>query len=43
MTVNITVTMDGTELERLTREDYLYAIGSGEFTEMSGAITRTAR
>ena len=30
-TVNITVTKDGTEVERLSREDYLYAIGSGEF------------
>ena len=31
VTVNITVTKDGTEVERLSREDYLYAIGSGEF------------
>jgi len=27
VTVNITVTKDGTEVERLSREDYLYAIG----------------
>jgi trigger factor len=41
VTVNITVTKDGAEVERLSREDYLYAIGSGEFgarldAELSG-------
>jgi len=41
VTVNITVTKNGTEVERLTREDYLYSIGSGEFgarldAELSG-------
>jgi trigger factor len=31
VTVNVTVKKDGEEVESLTREDYLYAIGSGEF------------
>jgi trigger factor len=31
VTVNVTVKKDGDEVESLTREDYLYAIGSGEF------------
>jgi trigger factor len=31
VTVNVTVKKDGEEVESLTRDDYLYAIGSGEF------------
>ncbi len=31
VTVNVTVKKDGDEVEPLTREDYLYAIGSGEY------------
>jgi trigger factor len=31
VTVNLTGTQAGAAVERLTREDYLYAIGSGEF------------
>jgi trigger factor len=31
VTVNLTGTQAGAPVERLTREDYLYAIGSGEF------------
>jgi trigger factor len=31
VTVNVTVKKDGEDVESLTREDYLYAIGSGEF------------
>ena len=31
VTVNVTATKGGAEVERLTREDYLHSIGSGEF------------
>jgi trigger factor len=31
VTVNVTVNKDGQDVESLTRDDYLYAIGSGEF------------
>jgi len=31
VTVNVTATQAGVEVDRLTREDYLHAIGSGEF------------
>lgn len=30
VTLNVTVTADGSQVEELTREDYLYALGSGE-------------
>jgi len=33
VTANITVTRDGTEIEQLTREDYLYGVGSNELGE----------
>lgn len=33
VTINVTATKAGAEVERLTRDDYLYAIGSGEFGE----------
>ncbi|MGZ8571462.1 MAG: trigger factor [Actinomycetota bacterium] len=33
VTVNVKVTKDGQELESLTREDYLYSVGSGELGE----------
>ena len=33
VTINVTATRAGVEVERLTRDDYLYAIGSGEFGE----------
>jgi trigger factor len=33
VTVNVTATKAGAEVERLTREDYLHAVGSGEFGE----------
>jgi trigger factor len=33
VTINVTATRAGVDVERLTRDDYLYAIGSGEFGE----------
>jgi trigger factor len=33
VTINVTATKAGAQIERLTREDYLYAVGSGEFGE----------
>jgi trigger factor len=41
VTINVTATKAGAEVERLTRDDYLYSIGSGEFgdrmdTELAG-------
>ncbi len=33
VTVNVTVTKDGQEVDSLTREDYLYSVGSGELGE----------
>jgi trigger factor len=30
VTLNVTVTADGSQVEELTREDYLYSLGSGE-------------
>jgi trigger factor len=41
VTINVTAAKAGAEVERLTRDDYLYAIGSGEFgdrmdTELAG-------
>jgi trigger factor len=42
VTINVTATKAGAEVERLTREDYLYAIGSGEFGErMDAELTGT--
>jgi trigger factor len=37
VTINVTATKAGAEVERLTRDDYLYAIGSGEFGERMDA------
>jgi trigger factor len=37
ITANITVTRDGSQLDQLTREDYLYSVGSGEFGELMDA------
>jgi trigger factor len=37
VTINVTATNSGAEVERLTRDDYLYAIGSGEFGERMDA------
>jgi trigger factor len=37
VTVNVTATKAGAEVERLTRDDYLYAIGSGEFGDRMDA------
>jgi trigger factor len=42
VTINVTATKAGAEVERLTRDDYLYAIGSGEFGErMDAELTGT--
>ena len=37
ITTNITATKDGSQLDQLTREDYLYSVGSGEFGEQMDA------
>ncbi len=37
VTINVSATKAGGEVERLTRDDYLYAIGSGEFGEKMDA------
>jgi trigger factor len=36
-TINVTATREGGDVDRLTREDYLYAVGSGEFGERMDA------
>jgi len=42
VTANLTVTRGGEQLDRLSREDYLYAIGSGEFgPEMDAKLPGT--
>jgi trigger factor len=42
VTVSVTATRSGAEVERFTRDDYLYAIGSGEFGErMDAELTGT--
>jgi len=42
VTVTVTATRLGVEVERFTRDDYLYAIGSGEFGErMDAELTGT--
>jgi trigger factor len=42
VTINVTATKAGAEVERLTRDDYLYGIGSGEFGDrMDAELTGT--